>query len=41
MGPLGCPEMSVTTYQSTLCNVPEERIYQLEICKKEKKLFTI
>jgi hypothetical protein len=23
MGPTGCPETSVTNYQSTLCNIPE------------------
>ena len=27
---------AVTNYQSTLHNVPEERIYLLEICKKNK-----
>ena len=25
MGPIGCPETSVTKYQATLCNIPEER----------------
>jgi hypothetical protein len=25
MGPTGCPETSVTNYQSALCNIPEER----------------
>jgi hypothetical protein len=25
MGPIGCPETSVSNYQSTLCNIPEER----------------
>jgi hypothetical protein len=25
-GPLGCPETSGINYQSTLCNIPEERI---------------
>jgi len=25
MGPLGCPETSITNYQSTLRNIPEER----------------
>jgi hypothetical protein len=25
MGPIDCPETSVTTYQSTLRNIPEER----------------
>jgi hypothetical protein len=25
MGPIGCPETSVTNYQSTLRNIPEER----------------
>jgi len=25
MGPIGCPEMSVRNYHSTLCNDPEER----------------
>jgi len=24
MGPIGCPETSVTNYQCTLCNIPEE-----------------
>jgi len=24
MGPTGCPETSVTKFQSTLCNIPEE-----------------
>jgi hypothetical protein len=26
MGPIGCPERSVTNYQSTLCNVPKEPV---------------
>jgi hypothetical protein len=25
MGPVGCPETSVTNYKSTMCNIPEER----------------
>jgi hypothetical protein len=25
MGPIGCSETSVNNYQSTLCNIPEER----------------
>jgi len=25
MGPIGCPETSVTNYHSTLRNIPEER----------------
>jgi len=25
MGPIGCPETSVRSYHSTLCNMPEER----------------
>jgi hypothetical protein len=25
MGPISCPETSVTSYQSTLRNIPEER----------------
>jgi hypothetical protein len=25
MGTIGCPEMSVTTYQSTLCNILQQR----------------
>jgi len=29
MGPIGCPEKSVTNYQSTLCNIPEERRSQI------------
>jgi hypothetical protein len=29
VGALGCPETSVTTYQSTLRNIPEERISRL------------
>jgi hypothetical protein len=26
LGPTGCPETSVTNYQSTVCNNPEERL---------------
>ena len=29
MGPLGCLEMSVINYQSTLCKIPAERRYQM------------
>ena len=25
MEPIGCPEMSITSYQSMLCNIPEEQ----------------
>jgi hypothetical protein len=25
MGPIGCPETSITYYHSTLCNIPEEQ----------------
>jgi len=25
MGLIGCPETTVTNYQSTMCNIPEER----------------
>jgi len=24
MGPIGCPKLLVTNYQSTVCNIPEE-----------------
>jgi hypothetical protein len=30
MGPIGCPEMSVTNYQATQCNIPEQRKPQLQ-----------
>jgi hypothetical protein len=29
MGPIGCLEMSVIDYQSTLCKIPAERRYQM------------
>jgi hypothetical protein len=29
MGPTGCPETSITNYQSTLRNIPEERVSRL------------
>ena len=29
MGPIGCPETSVTNYQPTLCNILEERMSHL------------
>jgi hypothetical protein len=29
MGPIGSPETSVTNYQSTMCNIPEERRFQI------------
>ena len=29
IGPIGCPEISVPNYQSTLCNIAEERRPQL------------
>ena len=29
MGPIDCPKMSVTNYQSTLLNIPEERVPHL------------
>ena len=32
MGPIGCPETSVTNYQYALCNIPEERKSQLYLC---------
>jgi hypothetical protein len=31
MGPIGCPETSVTNYQSTLRNIPEERRSQWSV----------
>jgi hypothetical protein len=30
MGPIGCPETSVTSYKSMLCNIPEDRSGSLE-----------
>jgi hypothetical protein len=32
MGPIGCPETSVTDYQSTLRNIPEKRRCQMLLC---------
>jgi hypothetical protein len=32
MGPIDCPETSVTNYRSTLRNIPEERRSQPELC---------
>jgi len=31
MGPIGCPETSVTNYQSTVRNIPEDRRPQITI----------
>jgi hypothetical protein len=32
MGPIDCPETSVTNYKSTMRNIPEERISQYIAC---------
>jgi len=37
MGPIGCPEMSVCNYQSTLRNIPEEQTSHLH-CGRSLKL---
>jgi hypothetical protein len=31
MGAIGCPETSVIKYQSTCCDIPEEREYHLNL----------
>ena len=36
MGPIGCPETSVTDYQSTLRNIPEKRRCQMLLCCLDK-----
>jgi len=36
MGTIGCTETSVTTYQSTLRNIPEKRRYQMLLCCLDK-----
>jgi len=36
MGPTGCPETSVTNYQSTLRNIPEKRRCQMLLCCLDK-----
>ena len=38
MGPTGCPKTSVTNYQSTLCNIPEERRSQIMPNTTEKEI---
>jgi hypothetical protein len=41
MEPLGYPEMSLINHLSKLRNAPEERIDQIEICKKKKIVYNL
>jgi late competence protein required for DNA uptake (superfamily II DNA/RNA helicase) len=37
---IGCPETSVTNYQSTLCNIPEEQISAMFIVASSAKYYS-
>jgi hypothetical protein len=31
MGPIGCPETSITNYEAALCKIPEEELSQRKV----------